>query len=113
MVLHCAGRLGVLSYIYRSKAEIGHWLGMIKERPITVCDSHYFFDRDLKISTDTEDEQPLTVTQAQEIILYFNAVKPITIQPSVVLIPSTNEIHCTLNIQLPHLADIFHPPAIA
>lgn len=73
MTLHCASRLGVLSYVYENRHAVAFNLGLIKEVPIAVCSSDYEGDKTLVITTpdDTDKSLPTAISQAQEINLYF------------------------------------------
>jgi len=72
MTLHCAGRLGVLSYLYQNKAQIAHTLGLIAEIPIALCSSDYHSDSGFIFQTndDTSTTPPL-VLQVSEVQLFI------------------------------------------
>lgn len=42
MTLHCASRLGVVSYLYENRLEIAYQIGLIAEIPIAMCAGDYF-----------------------------------------------------------------------
>jgi hypothetical protein len=112
MLLHCSSRLGVLSYIYRNRTNISHWLGIVKEKTIASCDRHYFVDKDLKINLDSEDDLPVVFTQAQEIILFINSI-------NVFLADNTSSrfqkitTRYLLKAYLVHRIAVFQPPSLS
>lgn len=111
MVLHCAGRLGLLSRLYENRHRIAYTIGLITEVPIAMCSSGYDFDGGLTILEDNSAEQPSQqhlFVQAQEIILFM---PPAATQPSrseipfaTAVTPYSGQPYHTAN------ADIFHPP---
>lgn len=114
MTLHCASRLGLLSYLYQNRHEVAFTLGLIKEVPIAVCSSDYDGDKTLVITAqdDIDKNLPGTISQAQEINLYFERIifknTAHFVWQSARRIPSLQEIPYT-----PPLQDIFHPPTAA
>ena len=112
MVLHCAGRLGLLSHLYENRHRIAYTIGLITEVPIAMCSSDYDFDAGLTILENDSAEQPHQqhlFVQAQEIILFM---PPAATQPSVSEIPIAMKAVTPYSGQPYHTAnaDIFHPP---
>jgi hypothetical protein len=71
MILHCAGRLGLLTGIYQQRHQIAQALGLIAEIPIAMCNSEYSFNQELRIEIDDVNEESLpSAYQAREIILF-------------------------------------------
>lgn len=71
MMLHCASRLGVLSYLYQERHSIAHAMGLIQEIPIALCSSDYDFNQGLIIQDHGDSENlPVTFGDAREIILF-------------------------------------------
>jgi len=111
MVLHCAGRLGLLSHLYENRHRIAYTIGLIAEVPIAMCSSEYDFNAGLSLREDDSANQPIQhfFVQAQEIILFM---PPAATQP-----PLTN-VHYTVKAVTPYSgrpyyaanADIFRPP---
>jgi len=74
MTLHCAGRLGMLSYLYQNRAQIAHTLGFITELPIALCSSDYDFDSGFVFeSNDDSTATPPMVLQVNDIHLFITA----------------------------------------
>jgi len=74
MALHCAGRLGVLSYLYQNKNQIAHSLGFISELPIALCSSDYDFDSGYVFqSTDDSAATAPLLLQVSELHLFLTA----------------------------------------
>jgi len=72
MTLHCAGRLGVLSYLYQNKNQIAHSLGLITELPIALCSSDYDFDTGYVFqSTDDSSATLPLLFQVSELNLFI------------------------------------------
>jgi hypothetical protein len=111
MVLHCAGRLGLLSHLYEHRHRIAYTIGLIAEVPIAMCSSAYDFDAGLTILENDSAEQPIQhlFVQAQEIILFM---PPAATQPSLTKVPVSMKA-VTPYSGRPYNAtnaDIFHPP---
>lgn len=114
MTLHCASRLGVLSYLYENRLAVAFSVGLIKEVPISVCSSDYEGGEVLiiKVPDESDKNLPATPTQAQEINLYFertifnNTLHFLWLKTD--RIPLLKEIPYS-----PPLQDIFHPPTAA
>lgn len=71
MMLHCASRLGILSYLYQERHSIARAVGLIQEIPIALCSSDYDFNQGLTIQhNDDADEMPVTFGHAHEITLF-------------------------------------------
>lgn len=71
MMLHCASRLGILSYLYQERHSIAHTMGLIQEIPIALCSSNYDFNKGLSIQDNDDSETlPVTIAHAQEITLF-------------------------------------------
>jgi len=73
MVLHCAGRLGVLSHLYQHRHALAHSLGLIKELPIAMCSSDYHASLQLVFANadDANDSAvPVYFSPASEIHLF-------------------------------------------
>src|SRR6185436_13620850 len=74
MILHCASRLGVLSYLYENRNHIASTVGLISEVPIAICSSNYDFNDGLHIQhTDTDPSFPVSFLTAHEITLFSQA----------------------------------------
>lgn len=52
MILHCGCRLGFLDQLYQQRHQIAHAIGVIEEIPMTMCNSDYDFEKDLKVKSD-------------------------------------------------------------
>jgi hypothetical protein len=74
MILHCASRVGLLSYLYQNRNEIAFTLGLTDEIPIAMCNSDYDFDKGLTIqSADHDETSQRTFPVAFEIKLFFDS----------------------------------------
>ena len=110
MVLHCAGRLGVISYLYQQRHSIAHSIGLIAEVPIAMCNSDFDFGKGLTfVNVNQDDQLPASMSMAQEINLFLS-------WPS---LESSPEYFKILDRQLqvkafqnytPPSFPIFHPP---
>jgi hypothetical protein len=108
MTMHCAGRLGVLNWLYEQRHVIAFELGLIEEKPIAECGSAYLQDRLVIVQQDDSQASPSPVFSAKEINLFcdvekiilrrdFSSIEPQC--PTVVLFYST-----------PSRSGVFHPP---
>lgn len=71
MMLHCASRLGVLSYLYQQRHAIAHTMGLIPEIPIALCSSDYDFNEGLSVQhADDSEGLPVSIAHAHEITLF-------------------------------------------
>jgi hypothetical protein len=112
MMLHCASRVGFLSYLQQQRHEIAFALGLITEVPIAMCSSDYDFSDGLSIHvSDHDDAARQTLPMAFEINLFCVAVEmPVFAAKEV----GNNAAH-TSRWSSPLqgcLRSIFHPPAI-
>ncbi len=113
MVLHCASRTGLLTYIYQQRLQIAYSLGLINEIPIAVCSSDYDFRHEF-IVHQTDENGPAShqsLPMASEIKLFF--VTPL------IHVTDTDGIAVVKNSRpdaaqpLTGCADaVFHPPAV-
>jgi len=111
MLLHCASRIGFLSYLYEQRQQIAYALGVISEIPIAMCSSDYDFQDGLEIHASQDDAAAgQSLPMALEIKLFFSAVEiPILIPEGVSPVKhyasaSSHPLHGCLQ-------SIFHPPA--
>ncbi len=76
MILHCASRVGFLSYLYQNRNEIAYTLGLADEMPIAMCNSDYDFDKGLTIqAVDHDETSQRTFPIAFEIKLFCDSDK--------------------------------------
>lgn len=72
LMLHCAGRTGFLSYLYKQRHEIAYAMGLINEVPIAICSAGYFVhEHGLTLQTTDDGNVPTVLTNAAEIVLFF------------------------------------------
>jgi hypothetical protein len=114
MVLHCASRLGVLSFLYGKRHNIAFSVGLIAEIPIALCDGDYFSKQAplIIVDHDTTDKQlPVQFAHAKEIILFVQELVNASISHSSEINPrhSTDILEVDYN---PPLLSIFHPPCV-
>jgi hypothetical protein len=73
MITHCAGELGLLSYLYQQRHKIETVLGWIDEKPIAVCSNGFTPDANLVVQTDDSDQSiPPELLNTHEIQLFFH-----------------------------------------
>ncbi len=111
---HCAGRLGLLSYLYQERHTIALTIGLIVEKPIATCSHEYNFNEEITIQDDGSENAPAHIPSAQEINLYFtNTNSEIIAQQDFPLIevqlyrPYSEMVYISL------LSEIFQPPRIS
>ena len=111
MMLHCASRVGFLSYLYQHRNEIAYTIGIIAEVPIALCSSDYDFCSGLKIHVQDESDQSLpSVFKAIEIQLFFSG-QNIKVEPKLAII-CVNQIPDVLDkVYNSPAFSIFHPPS--
>ncbi len=114
MALHCAGRLGLLAYLYQNRHEVAFTLGLIKEVPIAVCSTDYEGDKTLIVTAqdDTDKSLPTAISQAHEINLYFERAI-VNHSPQFTWLATDRLSSLTETPYTPPLRDIFHPPTAA
>ena len=111
MTLHCAARLGTLSFLYEQRHHIGYTVGLIAEIPIAMCTSNYDFDSSLKIeSADSTDTAPAAFIQAQEISLFLITALDIPNFHPVVSEDKQTHFYCVSEYSSP-TSPFFHPPS--
>lgn len=107
MTLHCAGRLGVLSWIYEQRRVIAFELGLSGERPIAECGIAFLDDGLVVIGGDNDE----TIFQASAIDLFFDFTE-IRVQAEFSFIRTTLP-HAVQHHPEQRSSSIFHPPSIA
>jgi hypothetical protein len=113
MMLHAGSRLGVLSYVYQNRHEIAFNAGLIAEVPIALCDSDHDFNRGLRFQHhESDQQQPVSLAQAREILLFVHQVN---LQP----LPEFSVLRTVSVTVYPEAAyasppiPVFHPPCEA
>lgn len=103
MMLHCASRLGVLSYLYQERHTIAHTMGLIQEIPIALCSSNYDFNKGLSVQhTDDSEGLPVSIAHAHEITLFAPQYIASDISKGLCFVEVTR--------QTPYIATSFHSP---
>lgn len=112
MMLHCASRVGFLSYVHQQRHEIAFALGLITEVPMAMCSSDYDFSDGLSIHvSDNDDTARQTLPMAFEINLFCVAVEMPDLAAKEVGSNATYTSRGSSPLQ-GCLRSIFHPPAI-
>lgn len=111
MVLHSASRLGVLSYLYQQRHEIGYTLGMIAEVPIAMCNSDYDFGSGLHFESNdtTTDSLPPVALTAHEIHLFYSQSE-VTLNSDRIITAVEKQSAVINRTFTPPSLSIFHPP---
>jgi hypothetical protein len=113
MVLHCAGRLGVLSYLYKNRLEIANAVGLISEIPIALCSNDYDGDRGLTIHLpDADRSLPVSFLSAREIILFFDT-HPLLLTLNQVIFVGESKSPYALHRYQSRYFKIFQPPRLS
>jgi hypothetical protein len=112
MTVHCAGRFGILSWIYTQRHVIAFELGLSSERPIAECRADYHSDGLVIIQQDASSAVPSAVFHAKEINLFFS-VCVFDIRNDALLIDSEYSLGAIPKIPPAPIQAIFHPPSIA
>ena len=112
MQLHCASRIGFLSYLYTQRQEIAYSLGLISEIPIAMCSSDYDFQDGLVVHASQGDAATRqTLPMALEIKLFFSAFDmPVIIPETVASVKYDAPVGSRPLSGC--LQSIFHPPAL-
>jgi len=113
LVLHCAGRTGFLSFLYKQRHEIAYTLGLIDEVPIAVCSTAYFSNENGASSqiTDEHSDVPMALTNAAEIVLFF-ITPEFSPAPDRPLLGEDLSTHHTAGFYGSPDLDFFQPPRI-
>ncbi len=112
LMLHCAGRTGFLSYLYKQRHEIAYGLGLIDEVPIAICTAGYFVhENGLVIQTGETTNVPVVLTNAAEIVLFFTTPEfsPVPDRP---LLGENLPTHHIAGFYGSPALDFFQPPRI-
>jgi len=113
MTLHCAGRLGFLSYLYQERNSIAFSLGLVEEKPIAVCSHEYDFNEDIQIQDDQSESLPVHFPQAQEINLFLSNLT-FDLSPNDYPLLQEVQFHpCDRAFYSTPLSEIFQPPRIS
>lgn len=112
MLLHMASRMGFISYLYENRHEIAYQLGVIDERPITMCSADYFSSGNsliLQEATPEKQQVPLQLAQSNEIILFSKQVDQISYGGQPIQFLQHNTAMKVVAYVSPEFS-IFHPP---
>jgi len=112
MMLHCASRMNLLSYVFEHRQELALMLGIIDEIPISTCHHAYEFDKGLNIqmSDDEKSNLPPVLAQATEIILFFQH-SVFHLDPESVMLMAQHFTMMPEKQYAPPKFPIFHPPS--
>jgi len=112
MTLHCAGRLGVLSWIYEQRHNIAFELGIENERSIAECGTGYLNEGLVIIQQDDDSQaRPSIIFSAKEIKLFFD-FNELKIDRNFMMIGKPFPFN-PIDHYPPPQKSIFHPPSIA
>ena len=111
MGLHCASRLGTISYLFENRHAIAFSIGLISEKPIAICSSSYHYNKELKISLPESDQKMPDFAQAQDINLYCVDLFQFPEQ-AIILADSMLTFFHPLNYPLGETDPVFHPPLV-
>jgi hypothetical protein len=112
MTLHCAGRLGILSWLYEQRQVIAFELGLIHEKPIAECGSAYLDDGLVIVQQDDDSSaRPSAIFSAKEINLFFD-LHTVSVERDFLIIDSVYSETAELYSLTPPTG-IFHPPSLA
>lgn len=112
MMLHCAGRLGLISYLHNNRHEIAYTIGLITEIPIATCNGEYFAKQAPLIieDDDSADQQlPVQISRAREILLFSHEMSFNLSMNLSELLLTHNTSFTEVQYNSPVLR-IFHPP---
>lgn len=111
MTLHCASRLGIISYLYSQRHEIAYSVGLIAEVPMTMCNDEFHRIGGVLVllqSRTADDRVPIVLSAAQEITLFAHVEYLQLSSPTGTL--TEHNTSTILNAYSKRLSAIFHPP---
>src|SRR5690606_14292000 len=113
MTLHCASRLGLVSYLYQNRHEIAFQLRLISEVPIALCSADYFGKKNSPLvvvdSQSDESQIPTQIAIAREIHL-FSQDQQTLVFGSLSKRLVTHNTPCVVADYNSPPVNIFHPP---
>lgn len=111
MVLHCASRIGFLSYLYQNRHELAYQVGLIAEIPIALCSGDYDFGRGLTIIHQDQPEQslPPQFLQTAEILLFVEDPE-LELERKLQFLSVVHDISVIQSQYASPPLAIFHPP---
>lgn len=108
MTMHCAGRLGVLSYLYKNQEVIVQTLGLEIEHVISLCSSKY---APHEFTFPVEKKQSYEIAAAFEINLNV-PVTPLSCK-RFHFIPQEKPEKIYITYFQVDLLEVFQPPSLA
>lgn len=112
MTLHCASRLGVLSYLHENRYTIGYSLGMISEIPIALCNNEIDVHKSFYIGQhDLQDKIPAGFPRALEITLFEELLQPLSFKQHTIITNAANTAYTVPDYRSPSL-EFFQPPRV-
>lgn len=112
LTLHCAERLGLLSYLYEQRHKIAFSVGLIEEIPISLCNSDYDFEKGLKIHAPVTDHSLPPIFAAREITLFWTDVNNGAVNHALALISTVANCPYTVSDYSDPEIPIFQPPRV-
>jgi hypothetical protein len=112
MMLHCAGRLGILDGLYHQRHRLAYSLGLIAEIPIAICSGDFDFDNKFNFQSDDKDETRTPISsQSRDITLFLVSDDLYLNFNPYILSTSVNARH-RVNPYLSPTRAIFQPPKL-
>jgi hypothetical protein len=112
MALHCGCRLGFLDQLYQQRHKIAHALGVIEEIPMTMCNSDYDFEKDLKVEASDDSNSSLPLLHLVKEINLFSVSLYYYSTPTKSLLSNGFSFWQADQYQFTLATSIFHPPSV-
>ncbi|MFN7259043.1 MAG: hypothetical protein ACK5TU_04000 [Cyclobacteriaceae bacterium] len=112
MILHCAGRLGLLDSLYQQRHRIAYNLGLIAEIPIAICSGDYDFDDKLKFQSGDADETEIPISYQLRDITLFLVNDDLNLNYELYILSTAVNVQHKVNPYLSPTRAIFQPPKI-
>ncbi len=112
MILHCAGKLGLLDSLYQQRHRIVYNLGLIAEIPIAICSGDYDFDDKLKFQSGDADETEIPISYQLRDITLFLVSDDLNLNYELYILSTAVNVQHKVNPYLSPTRAIFQPPKI-
>jgi hypothetical protein len=112
MILHYAGRLGILDSLYQQRHSIAYNLGLIAEIPIAICNGDYDFDKRLNFHSGDDHQDKIPVNHQPTEITLFICNESLNIVSCVLVFQQSEGTSYNIHHYKSPDLSIFQPPKV-
>lgn len=114
MILHCASRLGLISYLHSKRHDIAYRIGLTAEIPIAMCNAEHFSKTaplQVHDHNDSDKSLPSQIFKVREIVLFVECAE--NFKNDLIGIQVNHQTERPIHSYQTPARSIFHPPCEA